>query len=178
MLFDRACAHRLSIALAAGACAALALVSSAAPRSSAPGPLHIHSLTGSVQKMGTWTSGGTSFGLLGVRLKATVCFRTAKEAENTYPSEIRITHYAVSKSGSRWWPARAVVDRAPWLVSFGENWNGKACGIVHLDDPIPPDHYGVESLGNPRNCYGVGLTIRTRAAQATRRAVITCRFGK
>ena len=67
-----------------------------------------------------------------------------------------------------------MIDRAPWLVPFGENWKGKACGPVVLEDPIPPAHYGVESLGNPNTCYGVGLTIDARGRRASRRAIITC----
>jgi hypothetical protein len=70
-----------------------------------------------------------------------------------------------------------VIDRAPWLVPLGENWGDKACGPVTLADAIPPEHYGVESLGNPKNCYGVALTIIVHGRQATKRAVITCRFG-
>ena len=161
-----------------GVCAALVLTTSASTRPAAPGPLHIHKLSGSVQKLGSWVSGGASYALLGVRLRATVCLRSPAEAQNSYPSEIRITHFAVSKSPTRWWPARTVIDRAPWLVPFGETWGDSACGVVTLEDPIPPDHYGVESLGNPKNCYGVGLTIKVRDRQASKRAIITCRFGR
>ena len=162
---------------ALGVCAAVALMSSASPGPAAPGSLHIHKLSGSVQKLGSWVSGGTPYTLLGVRLRATVCLSSPAEAQNTYPTEIRITHFAVSKSPTRWWPARTVIDRAPWLVPLGEGWGDSACGSVKLEDAIPPEHYGVESLGNPKNCYGVGLTIKARGRQASKRAIITCRFG-
>jgi hypothetical protein len=161
-----------------GVCAALVLAGSAATRPAAPGPLHIHALTGSVRKLGSWGSGGTSHPLLGVRLRAAVCLSSPAEAQNSYPSEVRITHFAVSKSPMRWWPARTVIDRAPWLVPFGEGWGDSACGVVTLEDLIPPEHYGVESLGNPKNCYGVSLTIKVRGRQASKRAIITCRFGR
>jgi hypothetical protein len=48
-----------------------------------------------------------------------------------------------------------------------------------LEDALPSEHYGVESVGNPNACYGVSLTIRVGANRATKRAIITCgpRFG-
>jgi len=93
----------------------------------------------------------------------------------TYSTEIRITHYVVTKSRQNWWPARTAIDHAPWLVPLGETWRGKPCGPVVLEDPITPEHYGVESLGNPLACYGVGLTIKALRRQAARRAIVTCR---
>ena len=161
-----------------GMCAALVLTASASTRTAAPGPLHIHKLSGSVQKMGSWISGGTRYPLLGVRLRANVCLSSPAEAQNAYPTEIRITHFAVSRSPTRWWAARTVIDRAPWLVPLGEGWGDSACGSVKLEDAIPPEHYGVESLGNPKTCYGVALTIKVRGRQASKRAIITCRFGR
>ena len=117
--------------------------------------------------------------LYGVRLRANVCLSSAPAALKTYPSEIRITHFAVSKSQKTWWAARTAIDRAPWLVPFGETWQGRACGLVTLEDAIPADHYGVESLGNANGCYGVGLMIKAHGALASRRTVVTCdrRFG-
>jgi hypothetical protein len=158
--------------LVVGACVALGLASSAASHRAEPGPLHIHNLSGSLFTMGRWSGGP----LLWVRLRAHVCLRSRTEALNSYPSEIRITHFAVWKSRGRWWPARTVIDHAPWLVPFGETWRG-ACGNVTVEDPIPPEHYGVESLGNPNMCYGVALTLKTRTSSATKRAIIACRFG-
>jgi hypothetical protein len=70
-----------------------------------------------------------------------------------------------------------VVDRAPSLVPLGETWPSKACGPVGIEDPIPPTHYGVESLGNPNNCYEVALTIKVGAISAAKRAIIRCPFG-
>jgi hypothetical protein len=32
---------------------------------------------------------------------------------------------------------------------LGEPWDGKACGPGQVTDPIPPTHYGVESLWQP-----------------------------
>jgi hypothetical protein len=130
-------------------------------------------------RLGTWGTGANGYALYGVRLQATVCLRSASEARKTYPTEITITHFAVTRSPTRWRPARTVSDRAPWLVPFGETWKGQRCGPVQLEDPIPSDHYGVESLGNPNGCYGVALTIKTDATRATKRAIIKCgpRFG-
>jgi hypothetical protein len=157
------------------ACAVIGVPSSASPprADAAPGRLHIHELRGTV---GKYTYGGDRY-LQGVALRATVCFRSAAEALRAYPTAIGVTHFAVSKSRRRWWPARTVVDRAPWLVPFGENWHGRACGRVWVNDPIPPTHYGVESLGNPDNCYGVELTIAVGASRASKRAIIKCPFG-
>jgi hypothetical protein len=118
---------------------ALALTS-ASVRSAAPGPIHIEKLTGSLVRLGTWGSGANGYALYGVRLRTTVCLRSAAEARKTYPSEITITHFAVGESPRRWWPARTVIDRAPWLVPFGESWHRKRCGPVVLEDPIPSDH--------------------------------------
>jgi hypothetical protein len=159
-------------------CAALALTSASA-RSTAPGPLRIETLSGSLVRLGTWGSGANGSALYGVRLRATLCLRSAAEALETYPSEITITHFAVGGSPRRWWPARTAIDRAPWLVPFGETWRGKRCGPVVLEDPIPSEHYGVESLGNSKGCYGVGLTIRAGARRTVRRAIVKCgpRFG-
>jgi hypothetical protein len=132
-----------------------------------PAALRITRLTGHVAKLGSLDG----LPLLGVRLRATVCVRSP---EATYPSAIGVTHYAVNKRRHEWWPARSVVDRAPWLVPFGENWHGRPCGLVHVEDPIPPDHYGVESLGNPNTCYGVRLMISVGRQRASRRAIIRC----
>jgi len=132
--------------------------------------LRLAALEGSLVRLGS-ESGST---LYGVRLRATLCLSSPAAARTTYPSEIRITHFAVSKSRRRWWPARTTIDRAPWLVPFGETWGGKPCGSVVVEDPIPPQHYGVESLGNPTGCYGVSLTIEAGGAIATRRAVVKC----
>lgn len=114
-----------------------------------------------------------------MRLRARLCFSSPAIALTTTPDEIRITHFAVSKSLKRWWPARTTIDRTPWLVGFGESWGGRACGPASFEDLIPPSHYGVESLGNENGCYGVSLTIKARGAQAARRIVVTCgrRFG-
>ncbi len=112
-----------------------------------------------------------------VRLRATVC-DPHPDRGDTYPSEIGVTHFFVSKrkSGRSWWPARAVRDRAPWLVPLGEGWGGKECGPVQVEDPITPEHYGVESLGNPLGCYGVSLTIVAGKRRASKRAIVS--FGR
>jgi hypothetical protein len=141
------------------------------------GRLHIHELHGRVVKLGRYGSSGAPHDLLGLRLRATVCTRSAAEALNAYPSAIGVTHFAVSRKTRRWWQARAVVDHAPWLVPLGETWRGKACGPVWVEDPIPPTHYGLESLGNPNDCYGVRFTIVVGATRATKRAIIRCPFG-
>jgi hypothetical protein len=81
---------------------------------------------------------------------------------------------------------RIVVDRAPALVSIGETWPRTACGPFHVDDPIPSEHLGLESLGAalsvPGYCYGVALTIvtdtikgRSNRQHATKRAILQCK---
>jgi hypothetical protein len=117
---------------------ALALIATANARPSGPGPLHVHSLVGAVTRLGTWNSDGARYPLLGVRLRATVCLRSAAQANNTYPSQIGISHYVVSGSPRRWKLVRATIDRAPWLVPFGETWSDSPCGPVVLEDSIPP----------------------------------------
>jgi hypothetical protein len=75
---------------------------------------------------------------------------------------------------------RAHHDRPCALAgAFGETWPGTACGPVDLEDAIPSQHDGVESLGNPNGCYGVAVTIKAGGAVARRRTVVTCgrRFG-
>jgi hypothetical protein len=152
----------------------LVLTTSASPQPLVPSGFAITKLSGSVFKQGRW-SGGPLYWL---RLRATVCDPSPTKG-GTYPTEIRITHFAVTKSQKSWWPARTAIDRAPWLVPLDETWDGKPCGPVTLEDPITPEHYGVESLGNPLRCYGVGLTIKARGKLATKRAILTCkpRFG-
>ena len=165
---------RVRLALLLVACAAAAAAAagcgSAEPapaRAPQPPALRITRLTGSVAKLGTLDGAP----LLGVRLRAIVCARSPLAA---YPSAIGVTHYAVYKRRREWWPARSVVDHAPWLVPLGENWHGKPRGPVWVEDPLPPDHYGVESLGNPNTCYGVRLTIRVGKRRASRRAILRC----
>jgi hypothetical protein len=157
-----------TVPIAAGL--ALVLAASVLARPDAPIRLRITGLTGSVVRLGSVGSEP----LYGVRLRARICFSSAAMALSTTPDETRITHFAVSKLRTRWWAARTTIDRAPWLVSFGENWGGKACGPALFQDAIPASHYGVESLGNPNGCYGVSLTIKARGEQASRRIVVTC----
>jgi len=166
----------LSLGLAVCLVILFAVTASAAPQSTLR-PFQIRKLTGSIVKLGTINSGGNRYALYGARLQVTICFHSASEANNNYPNEIRTTHYSVSKSRKRWWAARIVSDRAPWLVPFGETWHGKRCGKVEVEDPIPPDHYGVESLG--RACYGVGVRITVGSRRASKLAVLTChpKFG-
>ena len=155
----------VSAAVGVGLCALLAATGSASTPS--PSALRITKLSGSVVKYY-----GSS--VVGVRLRATVCLGSPRETLAFYPDGIGVAHYAVSKQRKQWWLARSVVDHAPWLVPFGETWHGKACGPVVVEDPIPPDHYGAESLGNPLTCYGVRLTLRVGAKRASRRAIISC----
>jgi hypothetical protein len=156
--------------------AAVVAAALAVPAASAdPGPLHIHKVTGKVVVLGKWSS----LPLLGVQLHVTLCLRSHAEAMDSVPSEIRIAHYAVDKKTKHWWLARMSIDHAPWLVTFGETWGAhSACGDVQLEDVIPPDHYGVESLGNPNTCYGVGVTIKSGGRSASRRTIVTCHFAR
>jgi hypothetical protein len=159
----------VAVAVALAVAASLILTSaSAGPPSQSR--FTIRSLNGSLVRISS-----SRYVAYGVRIRAIVCFRTAAEA-NSYPSAITIGHYLVQKS--QWWNARTVIDHAPWLVPFGEGWHGR-CGPVLLEDPIPWDHYGVESLGNPLGCYGISLMIQVGRDRASRRAIVTCgrRFG-
>jgi hypothetical protein len=164
----------LLVWVAVATCAALAVTPSALPRQSGAGRLHIHTLVGSIQRIGSYAAGKERYPLFAVRLRATVCFRSAAEALKTYPDEFRITHYAVTRSPRNWWNARDVRDKPHWMVPFGETWNGKACGPVSLEDPIPVSHANLHSLGNPLQCYGVALGIRAGRAYARKRVVVKC----
>jgi hypothetical protein len=162
------CVFAVAIAIAVPTSLSL---TSASARSPSQSGLTIRSLNGSLVRISS-----SRYVAYGVRIRATVCFRIAAGA-NSYPSAITIGHYLVQKS--RWLNARTVIDHAPWLVPFGEGWHGARCGPVLLEDPIPADHYGVESLGNRLGCYGISLTIQVRRDRASRRAIVTCRprFG-
>jgi len=152
-----------------GLCAVVAACGSApGPRSANPASLRIEKLSGSVAKLGSWEGSP----LYGVRLRATVCVGSSKPI---YP-DFGIAHFLVTRSPARkWWRIRTVVDRPPWLVPLQESWQGKRCGPVQVEDPIPPEHTGgVEQLGNPYSCYGVELTIQTGATRASKRAIIQC----
>src|SRR5438445_8949321 len=80
----------------------------------APVSLRIERLSGAVVRLDS----ADGYAPLGVRLRATVCVRSA---EAVYPDAIGVTHFVVSGSPKRWWAARSVVDRAPWLVPLGES---------------------------------------------------------
>jgi len=129
--------------------------------------LRIEKLTGSVVKLDP----KAAYAPLWLELHATVCVRSPLAA---YPGAIGVDHYVVSGKPKQWRLARSVVDHAPWLVPMGETWHGRPCGPVLVQDPIPSDHYGVESLGNPLSCYGVRLTIRVGRSHASKRAIIQC----
>jgi hypothetical protein len=147
--------------------AVIALTTRAAGRSPSSSSFRIEKLHGSLFRTGS---------LYWVRLRATVCDPHPAPG-GTYPAEIDVTHFVVSnKNGRRhWWFARAVRDRAPWLVPLDETWKGKSCGPVQVDDPITPGHYGVESIGNPLTCYGVSLAIVAHHGQrARRRTIVSC----
>jgi hypothetical protein len=160
--------------VAVTACAALLFTPLASPRQAGPGALHIHSLSGSIQRIGSYAADGERYPLFAVQLRATVCFRSAQEALKIYPDEFRITHYAVTRPPRRWWAARDVHDKPHWMVPFGETWNGRACGPVWVGDPIPLSHANLHSLGNPLGCYGVALGIRAARAQARKRVIVKC----
>lgn len=152
-----------------GLCALLTAGGGAAqPGVAAPASLRIEKVTGSVVRFGSMNPGP----LYEVRLSATVCDR-APPKDGTYLDEIRITHFEVYNS--RWDPRRTTIDHnPPALVPLQESWHGKGCGPVQVEDPIPSEHYGVESLGNPLSCYGVALTIKAGTRRASKRAVIRC----
>jgi hypothetical protein len=160
----------LALSVVVVALASLTLSSASASPKGQSG-LTIQRLNGSLVRISS-----SRYVAYGVRIRAVVCFRTAAKTDSS-PSAITIGHYLVRKS--EWWNARTVIDHAPWLAPFGETWHGARCGRVFLEDPIPDDHYGVESLGNPLGCYGISLTIRVGRERATRRAIVTCakRFG-
>jgi hypothetical protein len=153
----------LGLSMLASACGTATQTPRRPPRAT----LRIVKLRGSVVRLGTMSG----YRLLGVRLRATVCVGTPVAI---YPDGIGVTHYVVTRSRKRWWPARSVVDHAPWLVPFGETWHGRPCGPLVVEDPITPGHYGVESLGNPLSCYGVRLSIQADGRRASRRAIIRC----
>lgn len=134
--------------------------------------LRIQKLSGFAVRLGSWSG----YPLYGVRLKATACDDSPAEG-GTYPDEIRITHFAVSRSPASWLAQRTASDVPHWLVPLDETWRGKQCGPVLLEDAIPPDQYVIESLGNPNVCYGVSLTIKADGREASRRAIITCRLA-
>jgi hypothetical protein len=144
----------------------VAALVAAAPASAAR--LEITALHAKVVRLGSYAGQP----LFGVRIRATLCLPSALEA---YPDSITITHYEVSKR-RYWFARRTVVDRPPYLVPLGETWGGKRCGPVYAEDAVPPEHYGVESLGNPNLCYGVRLTIVVDGRRASRRAIVRCPF--
>jgi hypothetical protein len=158
-----ACITLALIALAIAVCAAQA----------GPGPFHVDALNGSVAKVGFYTSGGARYPLYAVELDARVCFRSLAEAQRTFPSEVRITHFAISRPTRRWGVLRTVIERPLWLVPFGETWQG-ACGVSHFQDLIPSEYLGAEALGNPVGCYGVELMIRVGARRSTKRITVKC----
>jgi hypothetical protein len=117
-------------------------------------------------RLGSWDGP-----LYGVRLRARVCDRSSKAL---YPDFV-IAHFLVAGFPRKWWLVRRVFDRPPWLVPLQEGWNGKQCGPLTLEDPIPPDHVGgVEQLGNPKSCYGVALTIIGNGMRASKRVLVKC----
>jgi hypothetical protein len=161
-----------------------------AGEASAPSPLRIRTLRGSVAQMGSIRGEQ----LYGVRLVAHVCSRSPREADRTYPTSFRIAHYVpTSRTAVKWGqPFRILVNDLYWLVPLGET--SGVCRDVEFEDVIPPDNYGgLESalgvLGHTRACYAVQLTLRaildragdamSTTISASKRAIIQCRrrFG-
>lgn len=48
---------------------------------------------------------------------------------------------------------------------------------MRIGDPIPPTHYGPESLANATGCYGVAVTVDIGIARAGRRTRVACPFA-
>ena len=162
------CMRARALSALLGLCALVSACGGTTPaaRPAKSASLRIEKLSGSVVRLGSW--GGP---LYGVRLRATVCDRSSGAI---YPDFV-ITHFVVAGSPRTWWLVRSVLDRPPWLVPLQESWNGKKCGPLLIEDPIPPEHIGgVEQLGNPYSCYGVGLTIKAGGRRASKRALIQC----
>lgn len=148
--------------------------------------LRITELRGKVVRMGSLPGEP----LLGVRLRADVCSRSATEADLTYPTSFSIAHHVTAGRATTRWPEafRVMFNELHWLVPLGETTKGACRRGVEFEDVIPPPSYGgVESplgcLGYCRDsrCYGIQLTLRavlandrnTRIA-SSRRAVIQC----
>jgi hypothetical protein len=129
--------------------------------------------------------------LYGVRLRAVVCSRSARDADHSFPSSFRVAHYVIRGRMAAIWgrPFRVMDDELHWLVSLGEST--EKCGRVTFEDVIPPDDYqglesplGVMGFTPSARCYGIQLTLRagleshsaTRLTpiSATRRTVIQC----
>ena len=151
--------------LVLAAAAAIAVTTFADSRRSAAGPFRVEKLHGSLFRTGS---------LYWVRLRAIVC-DPHPDRGGTYPEEIDITHFIVSRGRRRWRPARIVRDRPAWLVSLGETWRGRSCGPVQVEDPITPEHYDAVDIGNPLACYGVSLAIVAHHGQrARKRTIVSC----
>jgi hypothetical protein len=148
----------LALVLVAGA--SLAVVLAVPGHGSTSPSFRIDQLHGSVLHQGS---------LYWLRLRARVCH---SHPLSVYPEEIDVGHYHVYKG--RWWAARTVRDHAPWLVPLGETWHGRHCGPVVIEDPLTPEHYGVESIGNPIGCYGASLTLVIDDRRASKRTIVTC----
>ena len=148
--------------------------------------LRVSRLQGSVVRIGTLHGEP----LLGVRLRAFVCARSAAEADRIYPTSFRVAHYITPGRAAIHWPERFRVmsNELHWLVPLGETTRGACRRRIEFEDVIPPDNYGgLESplgcLGYCRahRCYGIQLTLRavlddrrrTRVS-ASRRAIVQC----
>ena len=127
--------------------------------------------------------------LLGLRLRAFVCSRSAAEADRTYPTSFRIAHHITpGRAATHWHEAfRVMSNELSWLVPLGEGTG--VCKDVAFEDVIPPANYGgLESplgcLGYCRRyrCYGIQFTLRAvlvdrrkhTPMSASRRAIIQC----
>jgi hypothetical protein len=178
----------LAVVFATCSCS-LSLATNAAPQAaSAPKPLDLRTLQGSVVRMGSLRGAP----LYGVRLRALVCARSSAEADRTTPTSFRVAQYTTSGQTTGDWgePFRAVENDLYWVVSLGEA-TPSACEYVVFQDVIPPENYGgVESalgaLGYSRThrCYGIQLTLRavlmsvdgktSTLTSASRRVIIQC----
>jgi hypothetical protein len=150
--------------------------------------LRISKLQGKVVRLGRLHGAP----LYGVRLSASVCARTAAEADQAYPSLFRVAHYVTPRRTVTHWPEafRVMQNELHWLVPLGETSRG-ACRDIDFEDVIPPSEYGgLESplgcLGycGGYRCYGIQLTLKAlgrknTAMSARRRTIVQCgRFRK
>jgi len=144
-----------------GVVAAVACVLVATPAVRAdPGPFHIDRLQASVS---------TANRLTWIHVVARACVSTREL--NSAPSEFRLTQFLVSKK--RWTRLRTVTTHAPWIVAFGDAWQGKSCGKIPVRDLFLGAE-GFAGFDSAVNCLGVELSIKVGSRRSTKRITIRC----
>jgi hypothetical protein len=148
--------------LALTMCAAGLLLGATYRAEAHPGPFHMDKLRAWINK---------ERGLTWVHVEAQACVPSSAQAWKLVPSELRLTQFVVYNG--RWNPTLIVTKPHPWIVSFGDAFQGKACGRIAYRDLFEwPE--GFAGFDSAINCLGVEFSVKVGARRASKRTTVRC----